>query len=336
MEASPVITARHLSIGYRSGKRRQTVVHGDLSFDLWPGELTCLLGPNGAGKSTLLRTLSTFQPALEGELYLEGKLLDSYSEREKSRKIGVVLTDKTQAGGLTVYELVALGRQPYTGFWGHLNREDHRIIEAAVEAVSISHKCGNYTAELSDGERQKVMIAKALVQECPLILLDEPTAFLDVSSRIEIMTLLHTIARQQQKTILLSTHDIDQALIQADRLWLLSSGGGLQCGVAEDLVFNGGLDCLFGQDRIRFDRLHGGYSSIVQGNRQIVVKSDDPALFHWTVNALSRYGYYCMSESVSGLELPEIRTMTPQHILYDENGKVFRFSSFEELVKVLK
>lgn len=159
-------------------------------------ELTCLLGPNGAGKSTLLRTLSAFQLPLEGELWLEGRPLRDYSEREKSRKIGVVLTDKTQAGGLTVYELVSLGRQPHTGFWGRLNREDHKLVEEALTAVGISHKAANYVAELSDGERQKVMIAKALVQECPLILLDEPTAFLDVVSRIEIMTLLHTCPRQ--------------------------------------------------------------------------------------------------------------------------------------------
>ena len=112
-----------------------------------------------------------------------------------------------------------------------MNREDHKLVEEALTAVGISHKAANYVAELSDGERQKVMIAKALVQECPLILLDEPTAFLDVVSRIEIMTLLHTIAREQHKPILLSTHDIDQALIQADRLWLLAPGKGLQCAL---------------------------------------------------------------------------------------------------------
>ena len=173
METLPVIAARQLAIGYSHGKNGSTVVHRDLSFDLWAGELTCLLGPNGAGKSTLLRTLSAFQLPLEGELWLEGRPLRDYSEREKSRKIGVVLTDKTQAGGLTVYELVSLGRQPHTGFWGRLNREDHKLVEEALTAVGISHKAANYVAELSDGERQKVMIAKALVQETPVIYLDD-------------------------------------------------------------------------------------------------------------------------------------------------------------------
>ena len=206
-----VITASDLCIGYRQGKQEKRI-HEHLFFRLYPGELTCLLGANGTGKSTLLRTLAASQPALSGELLVQEKPLSAYSEKERSRTIGVVLTDKTLAGGLTVYELVALGRQPHTGFFGRLSKTDHSIIEEALEAVSISHKSHSYTAELSDGERQKVMIAKALVQECPLILLDEPTAFLDVVSRIEIMTLLHRLAVEQKKAILLSTHDIEQAL----------------------------------------------------------------------------------------------------------------------------
>lgn len=209
MEKQAVITATDLCIGYRTHKEEKKV-HEHLSFEPYPGELTSLLGANGAGKSTLLRTLSASQPSLAGDLQLLDKPLQHYSEKERSRTIGVVLTDKTQAGGLTVYELVALGRQPHTGFFGRLHRHDHAIIQEALNAVGITHKAQSYTAELSDGERQKVMIAKALVQECPLIILDEPTAFLDVVSRIEIMTLLHRLAVEQNKAILLSTHDIEQ------------------------------------------------------------------------------------------------------------------------------
>jgi iron complex transport system ATP-binding protein len=234
MEKQAVITATDLCIGYRTHKGEKKV-HEHLSFGLYPGELTSLLGANGAGKSTLLRTLSASQPSLAGDLQLLGKPLQQYSEKERSRTIGVVLTDKTQAGGLTVYELVALGRQPHTGFFGRLHPKDHLIIKEALDAVGIAHKAESYTAELSDGERQKVMIAKALVQECPLIILDEPTAFLDVVSRIEIMTLLHQLAVEQNKAILLSTHDIEQALVLSDKLWLLSKETGLQCGVTEDL-----------------------------------------------------------------------------------------------------
>ena len=200
MEKRTVISAQDLCIGYRTGKKEKRV-HEHLSFELHAGELTCLLGANGAGKSTLLRTLSASQPALEGDLLMMGKSLSDYSEKERSRTIGVVLTDKTFAGGLSVYELVALGRQPHTGFFGRLTKEDKRIVEEAMENVGIAHKAKSYTAELSDGERQKVMIAKSLVQECPLILLDEPTAFLDVVSRIEIMHLLHRLAVEQNKAL---------------------------------------------------------------------------------------------------------------------------------------
>lgn len=336
MESSPVIRARHLDIGYRNGKESPAVIHRNLSFDLWPGELTCLLGPNGAGKSTLLRTLSAFQPALSGELLLAGHPLTAYSEREKSRQIGVVLTDKTQTGGLTVYELVALGRQPHTGFWGRLTTRDHELIREAIEAVGISHKAGNYTAELSDGERQKVMIAKALVQECPLILLDEPTAFLDVVSRIEIMTLLHSIAREQQKTILLSTHDIDQAFIQADRLWLLSPEGGLQCGVTEDMVFNGSLDKLFDHRKICFDRSRGGYFPLVRGYRKIVVKTEDAALWHWCVNALNRYCYTGLTTDCGVQGLPVLTISSPRQMSWEEEGDSIRLDSFESLAKMLE
>ena len=211
-----VIEGKGLCIGYKVGKSVKQV-HAGLDFKLRRGELTCLLGANGAGKSTLLRTLAAAQPPLGGELDLLGKPVAVYSERERSRAIGVVLTDKTQVGGLTVFELAALGRQPHTGFFGRLSREDKAIVGHALSAVGVGEKAGHYIAELSDGERQKVMIAKALVQECPVILLDEPTAFLDVVSRIEIMSLLHRLAVSEGKAILLSTHD---PLAAHFRAWL--------------------------------------------------------------------------------------------------------------------
>ena len=301
-------------------------------FRLYPGELTCLLGANGTGKSTLLRTLAASQPALSGELFVQEKPLSAYSEKERSRTIGVVLTDKTQAGGLTVYELVALGRQPHTGFFGRLNKTDHSIIEEALEAVSISHKAHSYTAELSDGERQKVMIAKALVQECPLILLDEPTAFLDVVSRIEIMTLLHRLAVEQKKAILLSTHDIEQALVLADKLWLLSKENGLQCGVTEDMILSHRMDGLFSRNDIRFDYAHGVYYPKVDSNRCIIVEANDEVLLHWTTNALNRHGYACSPISTSGtVDLPYLQVLSAEDFRLHK-GKEYKFHSFEQLL----
>ena len=224
-----VLEGEGIATGYRQGKQLTEVHHG-LDFSLSGGELTCLLGCNGAGKSTLLRTLAGMQPPLSGRLELMGRPLEAYSAHERSKTIGVVLTDRMQAGGLTVYELVALGRQPYTGFFGRLTSADKALVWRALEEVGMAGKARRYVAELSDGERQKAMIAKVLVQECPLILLDEPTAFLDVESRMEVMRLLRKLAVEEHKAVLLSTHDVDQALAMSDRLWLMTQEREMLCG----------------------------------------------------------------------------------------------------------
>ena len=211
---SPALEASGLSIGYRCGRKEGwKTVHPRVNFVLHRGELTSLIGLNGAGKSTLLRTLCGFQPAVSGTVRVLGRELSEYSSHELALTVGVVLTERTNAGGLTVRELLALGRQPHTGFFGRLGERDREVVSEAMSAVGIAHKADSYVSELSDGERQRTMIAKALAQECPVIVLDEPTAFLDVASRIETMSLLHDTARRQGKAVLLSTHDIDNALI---------------------------------------------------------------------------------------------------------------------------
>ncbi|MBQ8674090.1 MAG: ABC transporter ATP-binding protein [Bacteroides sp.] len=338
MEKKNLISARDLCIGYGTGKKTKRV-HEHLSFDLHAGRLTSLLGGNGAGKSTLLRTLSGAQPALGGELLLQGRPLTDLSEKERSRTIGVVLTDKIFAGGLTVYELVALGRQPHTGFFGRLHPDDRRLIGEALEQVGISHKAGNYVAELSDGERQKVMIAKALVQECPLILLDEPTAFLDVVSRIEIMNLLHRLAAEQHKAILLSTHDIEQALMLSDHLWLLSQEEGLQCGVTEDIVLSRRMDSLFPHREIRFDYTQGTYLPTTAGQQEIVVEAEDDTLLHWCVNALTRQGYRCHLSTSSTTSAPSshlhLKAVSPRELLLTTGKGFHPCTSFKELLERL-
>ena len=332
MEKKIVIQGKDLSIGYRTGKKEK-IVHQHLNFQLHAGELTCLLGANGAGKSTLLRTLSASQPSLKGELLILDKTVSAYTEKERSRTIGVVLTDKTFTGGLSVYELVALGRQPHTGFFGRLTKEDRRIVEEAMENVGIAHKARNYTAELSDGERQKVMIAKALVQECPLILLDEPTAFLDVVSRIEIMHLLHRLAVEQNKAILLSTHDIEQALVLSDKLWLLTKGEGLQYGVTEDIILSHRMDSLFPHKDIRFDYDHGVYYPTVEGHRKVCVTCEDKTLLHWTLNALNRHGYQCSSDLQEGM--PHIKVTSDKEFEVSISGENKICSSFEEMLAII-
>lgn len=289
MERTPVIKTKHLGIGYVLKGGQKKVIHEALDLDLYPGEVTCLLGLNGAGKSTLLRTLCGFQPSLGGDIELMGKPLSSYTQGLFSRLVGVVLTEKTNAGGITVYELVSLGRHPYTGFFGQLRQEDRRIIEESLAAAGIAHKARNYVSELSDGERQKAMIAKVLAQQCPIILLDEPTAFLDVTSRIETMVLLHKLAVEQQKAILLSTHDLDLAIQLGDCLWLQEKNRPMACGTPEDLIMGGAFESFFSKEGIVFDSNTGKLNTAAP-TEPIGVEGDFTTSY-WVGNALIRNGY---------------------------------------------
>lgn len=334
MQRDSVIEARDLSIGYRLGKRGRKVLYTELSFQLRPGELTCLLGPNGAGKSTLLRTISGTQCPLGGSIRLEEKELFSYTEREISRKIGLVLTDKTMAGGLTVFDLVSLGRHPHTGFFGRLKEKDYAAVRDSLDAVGIGGKTEHYVAELSDGERQKVMIARALAQECPVLLLDEPTAFLDVVSRIEIMSLLHKLAAEQGKTILLSTHDLEQALLLSDRLWLLSRTQGLQCGITEELVFRGAMDHFFARNEIVFDKTSGSFRPLPLQGIPVRVEASGELLF-WVNNMLMRNGFCCITEGKDVIFT--LQVMAPDSFIFRfPDGREAQLTSFTELDTYLK
>ncbi|MCD8293157.1 MAG: ABC transporter ATP-binding protein [Prevotellaceae bacterium] len=248
----PTIHIERLSIGY-PGKGSVKVVASGINADIAGGELTCLLGANGVGKSTLLRTLSAFQPKLSGRIYLLGREIESYSDKQLSRVLGVVLTDKCDLRNMTVTELVGLGRSPYTGFWGLLSKADKEVVARALTLTGISHLARRMVHTLSDGERQKMMIAKALAQETPVIFLDEPTAFLDYPSKVEMMQLLLRLSRQAGKTIFLSTHDLELALQIADKLWLMSATQGVTVGTPEDLSLSGALGRFFARKGIEFD-----------------------------------------------------------------------------------
>ena len=221
------IQLRDLSIGYQTKHSVKTVAAG-INGAIRSGELTCLLGANGVGKSTLLRTLAAFQPQISGEIFISRneecgvrREITSFTDKELSKVIGVVLTEKPDVRNMSVRELVSLGRSPYTGFWGTYTDEDLRIVDEAIEMVGITDLIRRPVHTLSDGERQKVMIAKALAQQTPVIFLDEPTAFLDYPSKVEVLQLLRRISREAEKTIFLSTHDVELALQLADTIWLM-------------------------------------------------------------------------------------------------------------------
>jgi iron complex transport system ATP-binding protein len=245
------ITLSDLSIGYKTKQDVRTVV-SHMSAGIRSGELTCLLGQNGIGKSTLLRTLSAFQPKLGGRIIINGRELEDYSDRELAQTIGVVLTERPDVQQMTVEEMVAMGRSPYTGFWGRLDDNDRREVSAAIALTGIEALRHRLIVTLSDGERQKVMIAKALAQQTPVIFLDEPTAFLDYPSKVEMLLLLRRISREAQKTIFLSTHDLELALQVADTLWLMTPDG-LHIGTPRELALKGCLRTFVERGGASFD-----------------------------------------------------------------------------------
>ena len=247
-----IFSTHDLAVGYRNGSEQVLLLKG-LNLALERGKLVALLGQNGAGKSTLLRTLTCDAPAMAGQIKVDGKDISSMSQKDRSRLIGLVSTERIQAGALTVTELVGLGRQPQTGFLGRMDEDDRRIVRQAMVDAGIIGKADSYVASLSDGERQKAMIAKALAQETPIIILDEPTAFLDVASRIETMRLLQTLAHDRGKAVLLSSHDISQSLLLADELWLITTDRQVLTGTTQQLVADGAMDSLFNNRDIHFN-----------------------------------------------------------------------------------
>ena len=207
------ITTNRLTVGYRGHR-----VVEDISLSLPCGRLVCLLGPNGAGKSTLLRTLCGFQPPIAGTVTISGSDITTMSAAEVARLVSVVLTDRPLTPSLTAAEMVGMGRAPYTGFWGRLSDEDRRLVSEAMQTVGIAPLATRRMGRLSDGELQKVMIAKALAQHTPVIVLDEPTAFLDYPSKVAVMKTLARLAHDEGKTILMSTHDLELAAQLGDEL----------------------------------------------------------------------------------------------------------------------
>lgn len=256
MTGAFTIETINLTTGYRSHGGERVITHA-LDAQLSAGTMTCLMGQNGAGKSTLLRTLAGFQRPLSGEVHIMGKNLTSYKPRQLARTMSVVLTEKPLLDDMDVETLVGLGRTPYTDMWGRLSVSDHEAVERAISLTGIESLRRRFVQSLSDGERQKVMIAKAFAQETPIIFLDEPTAFLDYPSKVEIMHLLYSLAHRLDKTIFLSTHDLDIALQLADKIWLIDRNLGITAGTHRELTDSGALEKYFVRPGIRFDTADG-------------------------------------------------------------------------------
>lgn len=230
-----MIELQHLTVGY--GKK---AILSDINQTIESGQLVCLLGANGVGKSTILRTIAGFQPPLCGTILLNEQDMSSFSTAQRSKAISVVLTERVEVPCMSVVDLIGMGRSPYTGFFGTLTKEDKNIIYEAIDMVGISHLATRTFDTLSDGERQKVLLAKALAQQTPVILLDEPTAFLDFHAKVSTLRLLLRLAHETNKTILLSTHDVEMAIQLSDALWIVQNGE-IKAGTTLSLTESGTL-----------------------------------------------------------------------------------------------
>lgn len=271
-----LLKTSRLTVGY--GKQR---LFEDLDLSMKAGDLICFMGRNGVGKSTLIRTLAGLQKPLSGTVELP---LSNAVERQ----ISVVLTDRMSATNMTVTELISYGRYPYLGWNMQLRDEDRRVIDKAIDQVRIGELTGKQLYELSDGQLQMVMIARALAQDTPIILLDEPTAHLDLNNRLEVMNLLRRLARHMNKAILVATHELDLALQTADLVWLAGNSGNITTGIPEDLVLSGAFDEIF--QFKGFDLRTGKVQQEVHRSKTIMLKGESHA-YLWTRNALERNGY---------------------------------------------
>ena len=298
--AATILQTRRLCIGYAPKRRPRIAVAADLGVELLEGEFVCLLGPNGAGKSTLMRTLAGLQKPLAGEVLLNGRDLHGLTESERARLLGLVLTERVDVGNLSAYALVALGRYPYTGWDGRLASADEEVVRWAIDAVGARDLAARSVGELSDGERQKVMIARALAQEPAVLLLDEPTAFLDLPRRVEIVQLLRRLVGASERAVLLSTHDLDLALRCADRLWLLPPDGPLQTGAPEDLVLSGAFQRTFAG--VEFDPAIGSFHLGRAPDGAVGLVGEGLHAL-WTARALERAGLRVAEDAPTCVEI---------------------------------
>ncbi len=253
------VECKDLSIGYRERSSAATEIKSALSLQALGGEMVALIGENGIGKSTLLKTIAGFQAPLSGTLLIHGRHASDYRSDEFAREMSFVSTEIVRVANLSVREMVGLGRFPYTNWFGQLSENDEKIVEEAIHQVGLSGYENKLINRISDGERQRAMIARALAQDTKIMILDEPTAFLDISNKYEIVSILHRLAAQKGKCILFSTHDLNTALSMADRIWLMLVDKVVE-GKPDEVASKGFFDFLFPNNpNLYFDREKGDF-----------------------------------------------------------------------------
>jgi len=328
----PFLCLENVSVGYFI-RKKPFFVQQQLNLSAQKGELIALIGNNGCGKSTLLRSIAYLQPLLSGKIFIENKNIATLTPNERARLISIVLVGQQAIASFTVRELIAIGRDPYTGWFGNLSASDESIIEWSIEMTNLKGFENRNIHELSDGERQRVFIARALAQDTPLILLDEPTSHLDLSNRVKILLLLQKLAHKTGKIILISTHELETAMQVADKIWLMQKGKDIIEGSPEDLIINGTFNEAF-KDKsslYQFDNELGIF--VIQHNSGGKVKfspsKNDKLLDKWTLKALQRRGF-----SVGNKASVEIRPQAEQrNWLIFSGGKSFIANTISEMLE---
>jgi iron complex transport system ATP-binding protein len=277
-----------LKIGFTSALSNKVLLP-DLNGYARQGDLIAVIGRNGIGKSTLLRTIAGLQQSVGGVISIYGRNIEEYSRIELSRSIGYISTEIIKVSNMRVCDLVSLGRYPHTNWLGRIRHSDDTMINDAILKTGLSDFKYRPLTELSDGERQRTMIAMVLAQDADIMVMDEPTAFLDVSSRFEIMHLMHELTCERNKTIVFSTHDLNTAIARADKVWLLKETG-ISEGAPEDLLLNGDFNTLFDSSKVRFNPEDGSFNFHNDQKGAVCVYGTGVRKY-WTEKALIRAGY---------------------------------------------
>ena len=330
-ETGKILSLESLVIGYRHGKDSNLLLP-PLTSCAANRELVSLIGRNGIGKSTLLRTIAGLQHSLGGSVLLEGMKLEEYKPYHLAMTIGYISTEPVRVSNMKVYDLVSLGRYPYTNWTGKLTGTDHEYVFEAIAKTGMEHLKDRYINELSDGERQRAMIARVLAQDTAIMIMDEPTAFLDVRSRYEIIHLLHHLSRSKGKTIIFSTHDFQTAISESDKIWLALKDVFTE-GAPEDLILNGSFDTLFDTSEVKFSQRDASFIFKKEMRGTAFVKGEGIDKY-WTEKAVNRAGFEITSDS-PGITIEIQTTVNKKMWILKSDKSVVSFDSVYQLINRL-
>ena len=330
-ESRNILFFDSLEIGYAYGKTNRSLLPPITGSGL-EGELIAVIGKNGIGKSTLLRTIAGLQPILAGAMTIDGKSINEYSRIMLSSRIGYISTETVRVSNMKVYDLVSLGRFPHTNWLGRIDESDNDAIVEALLKTGLSGFRDRNITELSDGERQRAMIAMVLAQDAEIMVMDEPTAFLDISSKFEIMHLLHQLSRDRRKTIVFSTHDFNTAINQSDKIWLIREEGLLE-GAPEDIMLKGAFRSLFDATKVSYNPRDGSFTVNNVEKGPVNVKGEGEMRF-WTDKAVMRAGYSVGNQG-SAIEIDVISGLNPLWKCRKQN-ECYEFGSIYDLMSWIR